>query len=266
MKKGLWVAGAVALLLGLLFGRESLSYVGTFAGIVRQNAKEAIPVGFQLERAKQEVKNLDPDIARNMHLIAKEEVELANLEKDIAQRDTSVAKARTEIERLASDLKRGDSTYVYCGVNYNAKQVEGDLKRRFESFKQQEKHLNVLKERVGIRKQGLSAAQEKLAAMQAAKEDLMTNIQTQESRLEMVEVAKATSDLRFDDSRLSRTKSLIQDISTRIDVQEKLVGNAKSNGGTIRLEETSSTSGNIADQVTDYFHGNGSSVAVKLEK
>jgi hypothetical protein len=80
MKRGLWVAGALALLLGLLFGRESLSYVGTFVGMCRDNAKEAIPVDFQIERAKQEVKNLDPDIARNMHLIAKVEVDLANVE------------------------------------------------------------------------------------------------------------------------------------------------------------------------------------------
>jgi hypothetical protein len=265
MKKGLWVAGAVALLLGLLFGRESLSYVGTFVGMCRDNAKEAIPVDFQIERAKQEVKNLDPDIARNMHLIAKEEVELANLEKDIAARDALLAKARTEIERLANDLKRGDSTYVYCGINYNAKQVESDLARRFESFKQQEKHLNVLKERVGIRKQGLAAAQEKLAAMQSAKEDLMTNIETQKSRLEMVRVAQATSDLKFDDSRLSRTKSLIQDISTRIDVQEKMVGNAKSTAGQIRLEESTAATGNIAEQVTEYLHGKSAEVAVKLD-
>jgi len=265
MKKGLMIAGAVALLLGLLFGRESLSYVGTAFGMCRDNVKDAIPVDFQIERAKQEVKNLDPDIARNMHLIAKEEVELANLEKDIQQRDLAMNKARQEIERLANDLKRGDSTYVYCGVNYNAKQVESDLSRRFESFKQSEKHLNVLKERVGIRKAGLTAAQEKLAAMQSAKEDLMTNIETQKSRLEMVRVAQATSDLKFDDSRLSRTKSLIQDISTRIDVQEKLVGNAKANAGTIRLEEKSAATGNIADQVTEYLHGGGSSVAVKLD-
>ena len=106
---------------------------------------------------------------------------------------------------------------------YTAKQVENDLTRRFEQYKVKEATLSKLTQVLAARERGLEAGREKLKAMQAAKGQLEVDVANLDARLEMVKVAQSTSEFNFDDSRLSRTKELVRDIGSRIDVAEKLV-------------------------------------------
>src|SRR5262245_9901991 len=138
VKKGIVLGLAGLVLAGLLFGREGVSHVKTSLGWVRQSVRESVPVEFEISRARQMIKDLDPEIHRNMHLIAKEEVEVKNLREQLSQADKQLAKNRSDIERLTGDLKSGDRHFIYCGKGYTAKQVESDLTRRFEQFKVKE--------------------------------------------------------------------------------------------------------------------------------
>ena len=76
LKKSIVLGVAVLLLLGLLFGR---SHVLTTIGMVKQTVKESVPVDFEIDRARKMITDLAPEIRRNMHLIAKEEVEVERL-------------------------------------------------------------------------------------------------------------------------------------------------------------------------------------------
>jgi len=226
-----------------------------------------VPVEFELGRARQMIKDLDPEIRDNMHLIAKEEVELEHLKKQLGDAETALTKNRSDIERLNVDLQRGDSNFVYCGKTYTGKQVETDLARRFSQYKVKEATLEKLQQIVAARQRGLEAGREKLKAMQAAKGQLEVDVANMEARLEMVKVAQSTSEFNFDDSRLSRTKELVRDISARIDVAEKLVNAETSYPGQISLDDESSDA-DISNQVTAYFEASqkaDETVAVKLE-
>jgi uncharacterized coiled-coil protein SlyX len=267
VKKGSVVGAAVLVLLGLLFGREGFSHVKTSLGWVRQSVRESVPVEFELSRARQMIKDLDPEIHRNMHLIAKEEVEVKHLKDQLADAEVQIVKNRSDIERLTSDLKRGDSTFVYCGKNYTSKQVETDLARRFEQYKVKEATLTKLNQIVAARELGLEAGREKLKAMHAAKGQLEVDVANMEARLEMVKVAQSTSEFNFDDSQLARTKDLVRDIGARIDVAEKLVNAETTYPGQINLDEEEDAS-NITDQITAYFEASqkaDETVAVKLD-
>lgn len=244
------VSGAILLLLGLVFGRETFSYIGTSLGIVKQRVADAVPIDFEINRARDLVKNLVPEIEHNMHLIAKEEVELKNLKEDIAKGEKTLSKNRTDIERLTNDLKRGDSTYSYGGVVYTSKQVETDLTRRFEIYKDRDSFLDKKRELVAAREQRLAAAREKLRSMEAARQQLIVDIEHQEARLEMVKVAQTSSQFNFDDSTLGRTNELLKNIKTRISVAEKLV-NSGNSGGQISLEEPEDS--DITNRVSEYF-------------
>src|SRR5207237_9978741 len=139
------LAGSAALVLvGLLFGREGYSHIKTSLGWVRQSVRESVPVEFEISRARQMIKDLDPEIHRNMHLIAKEEVEVKHLRDQLTDADKQLAKNRSDIERLTRDLKNGDRHFVYCGKSYNSKQVENDLSRRFKQYKVKEATLGKL--------------------------------------------------------------------------------------------------------------------------
>jgi hypothetical protein len=267
LKKGIVVGVGALVLLGLLFGREGFSHVKTSLGWVRQSVHDSVPVEFEISRARQMIKDLDPEIHRNMHLIAKEEVEVKHLREQLGDADKQLVKNRTDIERLTGDLKSGDSHFVYCGKSYSSKQVENDLTRRFEQYKVKEATLGKLTQVLAARERGLDAAREKLKAMQAAKSQLEVDAANLDARLEMVKVAQSTSEFNFDDSRLSRTKELIRDISCRIDVAEKLVNAETTYPGQIDLDEEKAE-GNITDQITAYFEKSkaaDASVAVKLD-
>ncbi|HUE71636.1 MAG TPA: hypothetical protein VMP01_12190 [Pirellulaceae bacterium] len=243
-----------------------MSYTKTSLGWVQQSVREAVPVEFEINRANQMIRDLDPEIHRNMHLIAKEEVDVKGLRDQLAEGEKQLAKNKADIEKLTGDLQRGDSTFVYCGKNYTARQVEHDLTRRFESFKVKEATLSKLRQILAARENGLVAGREKLKEMQAAKSKLEIDVANLEARLEMVKVAQSTSEFNFDDSQLSRTKDLVKDISARIDVAEKLVNAETTYPGQIDLEEAPAS--DITEQITNYFQeskDSDDSVAVKLE-
>jgi hypothetical protein len=266
VKKFGLVAAGVFLLLGLVFGRETLSYVGTSFGLVRQKVADAVPIDFEINRARDLVKSLGPEIDHNKHVIAKEEVELKSLKEEIAKAEKTLSKNRGEIERLTNDLKRGDSNYSYAGVVYTSKQVESDLTRRFELYKDRDVFLDKKRELVAAREQRLAAAREKLRSMQAAREQLVVDIEHQDARLEMVKVAQTTSQFNFDDSAFGRTNELLKNIKTRISVAEKMVGSGSS-GGQISLEEPEDS--DITNRISEYFQKSktaDSTVVVKLEE
>ena len=255
VKKSLIVGGVIVLLLGLFFGRDAISYSKTSLGWVRQSVKDAVPVEFELTRARDMIKGLTPEIRHNMHVIATEEVEVNGLRDQLTAGDKQIAKNKADIERLSTDLKKGDSHFVYCGKSYTGKQVETDLTNRFEQFKVKEATVAKLRQILAAREAGLVAGREKLKTMEAAKAQLEIDVANLEARLEMVKVAQSSSNFNFDDSRLSRTKELVKDISTRIDVAEKLVNAEVTPAGQINLEEPTST--NITEQITNYFKSAG---------
>ncbi len=154
LKKGIFLGTAVAVLVGLLFGREGFSHVKTSLGCLRQSVRESVPVEFEISRARQMIKDLDPEIHRNMHLIAKEEVDVKHLRDQLADADKQLVKNRSDIERLTRDLKDGDKHYVYCGKSYTSKQVETDLSRRFEQYKVKEATLGKLTQVLSARERG----------------------------------------------------------------------------------------------------------------
>jgi len=263
VKKSLYVGGAAALLLALLFGGDAFSYLKTGVRNTRAAVTDNIPIEFQLERARNMIKDLDPEIARNMRIIAKEEVEICGLKEDLKGLETKLAKSEREVLRLSSDLKRGDSTFVYAGKSYKAEQVKTDLENRFNRHKALKSTVDSLQKVVSKREQGLTAAQEKLSAMQAAKGQLEADVAELAARYKMVEVAQSSSNFKFDNSVLSRAQETVRDIGTRIKVAENLVNADTAPAGEINLEEKATH--DITEEVTRFFHGQAEENIVKLD-
>lgn len=82
IKKLLFLGGAVLLLAALFAGPGLISYATTAVDKVEHQFKSSVPVKFEIERARRMLKDLKPEIERNMHLIAREEVEIAKLERE----------------------------------------------------------------------------------------------------------------------------------------------------------------------------------------
>ena len=113
--------------------------------------------------------------------------------------------------------------------------------------------MDQLKQVLRARENGLKAAREKLENMLAAKRQLAVDIENLEARLKMIEVAQTTSQFNFDDSQLARTRDLINEIGTRLDVTEKMMNQHVQLSDRIPLEEDEAASEDVLDAVTRHF-------------
>ncbi len=254
IRKTLVAVGGLSLLMVLFFGRDAASYVRTSFGWVKDSVKSSVPVEFEIERARQMVKNLVPDIRKNMHVIAQEEVEIERLDKQVAQTSATMEKDRAEILRLKTDLATVQPVYNYGGRSYTVQQVKVDLANRFERYKTHDGTLVSLREIQTARRKSLDAARQKLEGMLVAKRNLEVEVENLEARFKTLEVAQTTSDSNIDDSQLGRVKELITEVRTRLNVAERLVNAQTQMDGEIPLS-TPQSSDTIVDQVTEYFSG-----------
>jgi hypothetical protein len=255
IKKALMAGAGVCLLAGFLFGTDALSYFSTSAGWVKDSVKNSIPLELEIERARNMVKDLVPDIEQNMHVIAKEEVEVERLQKQIEEAEKDQVLDQANLMRLKADLETGKSVFKYAGRSYSVDQVKLDLANRFDRYKTKDATLASLREIHQARQKGLDAARQKLEGMLAARRKLETDVANCEARLKMVEAAQTTSEFSFDDSRLGRAKELISDIKTRLDVAAKMIDAKDSLHAEIPLNEVPTD--DIVDEVTEYFSGKG---------
>jgi hypothetical protein len=252
IKKALFLVVGLGITTVVLFGRDACSYVGTTYHRVTNSVQEAVPVEFQIERARQMVRDLEPEIRNSMHVIAKEEVALEQLNQHIDASEQKTEKDKSDILRLQADLGRNKDIYRYASRTYSADEVKQDLSRRFNRFKVADDTLSSMKQMRDAREKNLDAAQQKLAALVNARRKLEVDVQNLEAKRKLVEVAQASSEFVFDDSQLARAKELINDIRTRLDVAAKLANADVNVEVEIPLDEA--TPSDITDQVAEYFN------------
>ncbi|MEM6655410.1 MAG: hypothetical protein AAF596_06375 [Planctomycetota bacterium] len=251
LKKIVVTSVSLALVSGFLFGTDAGSYLSTACRQVTGSVKDSVPVEFQIERAREMVDNLSPEIKRSMHVIAKEEIAVDNLNSQINKNEAKAEKSQRDILRLQSDLTSGKNVFRYAGHSYSRDEVQSDLSRRFSRHQVADETLDHLRQMRDARAKNLDAARQKLTAMISAQKKLETDIANLEAKRRLVEVAQASSDVVLDDSQLARTKQLITDIRSRLDVAAKLAHADTSYQSEIPLDEADSE--HVTDRVAAYF-------------
>ncbi len=252
MIKKLVLGGALAAVgLSAVFGTAGLSYLRTGWQSASDSVRQNVPIAWELKRARQMIDDLKPEIQRNMQVVAREEVGVERLSQEVTQKNSQIAKAKHDIMRLKSDLESGSVHFVYAGHSYSSQQVKDDLAARFKQFQVHEKTANKLTQILSAREKNLDAARRKLDEMLSAKRQLEVEVENLQARLTMVEVAQTTCPVALDDSQLSHTRQLLDDIRTRIDVAEKLAHSEGGLDGSIPLDEAASD--DLLDEITDYF-------------
>jgi hypothetical protein len=152
--------------------------------------------------------------------------------------------------RLTSDLETGKSVYRYANREFTADDVRSDLSRRFTRHKTSADTLEKLKAQQHARRQGLEAARDKMNGLLAAKRQLEVEIEQLDARRMMVDAAQTTSRLVLDESALSRTRQLVEELNSRLDVAERLVAAEVQPIDEIPLD---ADEGDVVEQITAYF-------------
>ena len=248
----------------ILFGRDSISYIKTCGFSVRDAVKQEVPLEFELQRARDLVAELVPDIRDCMHAIAEQQVEIDHLEAAIDRKQSGLTGQESAILALREDLQSGQSEFVYASQTFSTDEVKRDLEKRFERFKTASASLEKDRKILAARQTAVEANQEQLIAMLDRKQELEVQLAQLEARLETIQAAESVSSLAIDDSRLTQARKLIDDLNQQLDVRERVLDSEGRFTGLIPVESEQDPTSDVTQAIDDYF-GNPTEQEANLE-
>lgn len=251
LKKAIVTGGAVALLSSLAVGVPLASYTRCGVNWLRESASDAMPLEWELKRARQMISDLKPEITDNAKRIARERIEVARLEDQLSETEGSLAKSKHDIDRLTNDLKGDDQYFTYAGRTYTSVQVKEDLKNRFKRFKTRRATADKLQQMLSARQSSLTAAEQRMEELLGARRQLEVEVENLQARVGALRVAQTASEFSVDDSHLSQTRQLLDEISTRIQEEEETLVVDQEYFGGINLDEPDHE--NLLDDIASYF-------------
>jgi len=221
MKKGLLAAGLGAMTLGLLFGTHAPSYVKTAFHKARQHAKGAVPVEFEIDRARQEIAALEPAIRENIQTLARAQVDVEYLNRDLVNTRENLDREGKTIVALKEMAEKGNRL-TSGTTTYTAEEVQRDLASKLDHFRQGKRLVAEKEATLKLREQAVRSAREQLKAMSEAREALRIRIESIETRLKQIRAAEAGNEFNFDDSELARAKQTVNELEKSLDVMAKV--------------------------------------------
>lgn len=272
MLKKLVIAGVLVACVGSLvaFGGRPFSYARTWVASWKKSAEDSIPLDLKIKNAREEVDKLGPEIRKCMRVVAEQQVDIEQMDARVARHQKELKEQELAILKLRNDLKSGEPSYVYAGQSYMASEVRKDLAVRFDRFRDAEESLNRERKILAAKKKSLRANERRLDEMMAAKKQLVVQIEQLEARWKTVQAAQEASEIEFDDSQLSRTKTLIAQINKELEVRTKLLAaDGKMDTGNIPVNTKPAEIPlvDVTKSVDDYFaKRNGGKITVAASK
>lgn len=222
----------------LAFGTAAPSYVKTVLQNFRHNAKNAVPVQFDIDRAREEIAGLEPAIKEGIAQVAEARVEIRRLEREIVATRANLDAEKTAMQSIRKGLETGD--YRLAGpVRYTEEEVKADLARRLDSYHANNRTLADKETTLKAKQKTLAAAEAQLKQMAEAKKSLTAKVEGIEARVRMIETTRSNRDFHFDDSALARAKQSIAELEGRLDVmttQAEIEGKYAESGVPVGVE------------------------------
>jgi chromosome segregation ATPase len=223
LKKIILGVGIAVLIPVLMFGRDAASYVKTASQSVRKAVKNEVPPEFEVQRIKDMVDQLAPEIRECMHVIAEQQVDIEHLNEQIVAREDGLADQEKILLSMTNDVDSGLKNITYASHSYTNEEVQRDLSHRFEKFKVAKDALERDRKIIKARDKALKSNQHKLDEMLTQKQDLEVKVAELEARLQSLRAASTVSELSFDDSKLAQAKQAIRELNKSLDVQERML-------------------------------------------
>ena len=221
IKKGVLGVGLGAVALGLMFGHRAPSYVRTAFHKARHEIREAAPIGFDIDRARDAVAALRPAMEDNLENIVRSEVEIEYLDREVLATRANLAAEKKEMLALRDELKNGE--YKVGSTSYTPEEVRAELARRFDRYTQGKVTLETKESILKARRQAVVSARDQLRKMADQKQTLLAKIEALEARWKQIQAADSAENVfSFDDSPLSRARADVADLEKRVEVMSRV--------------------------------------------
>ncbi len=251
LKRGLIVAMVLLLVGSLVFGTEVISYIRSSVKSARTAIRGSIPTEFELQRAKDVLEDIIPEMHANIRLIAEEEVEIAMLDAEIPKTQQRLAWEREKIEKLSNMLSVRQASYEIGGQQFAHQDIKEELARRFDRFKEAEVLLAGKERLLKERQKSLKAVKRALERTRSQKALLEDQIVALEAQHRLIRAASVGSQIQMDNTKLAQAEKLIGEIKKRLDVAERVLAHEARFTESIPMETISDE--DLVAQVKEHF-------------
>ena len=219
--KGAAITVVCAGILGYgLLGDSLFYYIQTGTKHAQESVKQTIPVEIELQRARNLIRRIIPELQALVVSIAKDEVEVATLKNDIQQ-----ASAQLERDRLALAEQRESFSNLPVALNdtdarnHAAEQLASKLRR----FKTAEVTLSGKRKLLESRERTLQTTIELLESTRTKKQELEQEVEALAAHHRLINVQSLNSNSQVNQTTLSQADQLLNDISRRLKVAERVL-------------------------------------------
>ncbi len=254
VKLGILSMAGLALVGGIVFGRDLCSYVSSSAKSVRVSIRDAVPIEFELRRARDLVGDIVPEMQANVRLIAQQEVEIENLRKDIDSSRRCVENERARVAKLRDSLATSNASFNMGRFSYTRDQIKEELARRFDGLKEAEVILSGKERLLTNREKSLQAAMQTLERTRQQKALLESQIAALDGQNQLVKAASVGSKFQIDNSKLAQTERLIAEIKKQLDVAERVLAHEARFVEPIQVDTVSEK--DLLTQIDEHFSSN----------
>jgi chromosome segregation ATPase len=232
------------------------SYVNVSWNKMRACAGKQVPIEFEIERIRNEVAQLVPDMNKHLSAIAEEKVQIESLKDEIATVRINLKQQKENILTMTRDLESNNEQIVYDGRPYSKTRIKEKLDRDFASYKRADAEMKSREQLLDAKERSLGSALDQLASMRDQKRELEVSVAQLEADLKAVRLEQTKSKFQLDDSRLAQIKASLADIRSRLrgeQIEAELKGQFASDNS-IPVEKKSKSTTEVTKEVRDYFN------------
>jgi len=200
-------AGAVALINGVSRGLPHTAWKKVQAGIERTVSPE-----MELDRIRDQIAQLTPDMHENISRVAREMVAVESLGKQVDAARASLDQQKASLMAMTDALEKGDLTRVHM----TAPEVKRQLDRQLKSYKNCERELQTKQKILEAKRQALETARQQLIEIREQKAKLEAVVADYETELATLRLEQARSKVQVDDSRLGDIKGSLEKLREKI--------------------------------------------------
>lgn len=216
------VVGAV--LLGFFLFRGSfLSYVQTSSRMVQKAAQDSVSVEFELQRARDMVDEILPQLQANVRLIAEDEVEIATLKKDIAASQEKLVQRQEKLTQLRGKMNVQQVSYRVGDHEISRDHMTQQLSQQFSRYREAELILDSKEQLLQTRQKSLQNAMLMHDRAKHQKLQLEQKIEALIAQHRLVKSSSIGTQVAVDGSQLNRADQLLAQIQRRLDVSQRVL-------------------------------------------
>lgn len=252
-KLGWTVVGLVGLLI-LLNNTKLGSFASTAWNKARATANRQVPVEFEIDRIRNQIGQLMPDMKKNLSLIAEEMVAVDNLKEDITQTRAKLDQKKQSLLATTEQLEKGISFVSYSGRSMPREKVQDLVAKDLAAYKRCEAELKSREQLLEAKEHALDAARQQLAEMREQKRELEVQVAQLEAEMKTVRLAQSRCKVQIDDSRLAEIKSSLAELRNRLKVEKtaaELQGEFAND--IVPVEKQVRPAGDVIKEVRSYF-------------